>query len=93
MGAFLDGGAGLSGGGGDVGPGHGESDDDEEGVEFGRVGGAGVFHVETTGFAVAEQAFDLPAFPIDVEGLVGGSVGGDDQELPLGMRIPTQSGH
>lgn len=84
MGAFLDGGAGLNGGGGDVGPGHGEGDDDEKGVEFVRVGDAGVFDVEAPGFAVAKQAFDLPPFPVDAEGLVGGSVGGDDQELIVG---------
>jgi len=32
---FFDGGAGLSGGG-DVGPGRSEGDDEEESVEFGR---------------------------------------------------------
>ena len=55
-----------------MGPGHGEGDDDEHGVEFGGLW-AGIFPVRATGFAVAEQAFDPPAYPVGLEGHLGGA--------------------
>ena len=49
---------------------------------------AGIFPAQATGFAVAEQAFDLPAFPLGLAGHLGGAIGGDDRKLavaePLG---------
>ncbi len=37
--------------------------------------------------AVAEEAFDLPAFPVSLDGLLGGGAGGDDQEIAVGEAL------
>ena len=83
MSAGFDGPCSRDGGCAGIGPGHGEGDDNEQGVEFGGLCEAGFFHVQATGFAVAEQAFDLPTFPVSLEGLVGGAIGGEDQKLAV----------
>ena len=89
--AGFDGPCSLDGGCTGIGPGHGEGDDNEQGVEFGGLSEAGIFHVQATGFAVAEQAFDLPALPVGLERLSCGAIGGDDQKLavtePLGGEV------
>ena len=77
-------------------PSHGEGDEYEQGVELGGLCEAGIFQVQATGLAVAEPAFDLPAFPVSLESLVGGAIGGDDQELavtePLGGKDKRRAG-
>ncbi len=86
--AGLDRPCSLDGGRAGIGPGHGEGDDDQQGVELGGLRETGIFHVQAPGLAVAEQAFDLPALPVSLEGLIRGAIGGDDQKLavtePLG---------
>ena len=44
------------------GPGDGQSEQNEESVEFSRIGEPGIFEVEAAGFDVAEGALDGPAF-------------------------------
>ncbi len=73
MSAGFDGPCSLYGRCTGIGPGHGEDDDNEQGVELGGLCEAGIFQVQATGLAFAEQAFDLPAFPVSLEGLVGGA--------------------
>jgi hypothetical protein len=68
--------------------GHGQGDDDQQGVELGGLSETGVLDVEATGFAVAEETFDLPApdLPapaLGLESLLGGAIAGDDQELSV----------
>ncbi len=78
-----------------IGPGHGQGDDDQQGVELGGLGEACVLHVQASGFAVAEEAFDLPAPAVGLEGLLGGAIAGDDQELtvaePFGGEVERRS--
>ena len=66
-----------------IGPGHGEGDDDEQGVELVGLGDAGILDVEAPCLAVAEEAFDLPSLSIGPEGRFGGAVAGDDQERAI----------
>jgi len=66
-----------------IGPGHGQGDDDQQGVELDGLGEARVLHVEAPGLAVSEEAFDLPAPAVGLEGFPAGPVAGDDQEFTL----------
>ena len=75
-----------------VGPGHGQGDDDEQTVELFGLGEPGVFHVQATGFAVAEQTFDMPAFTVQLKRPGGLDVGGDDQELAIGQAPGSEAG-
>ena len=56
-------------------PDHGEGDDDEQGVELGRVSQSGVFQVQAPGLCIAEQALDAPTPAIMVACISLGSMG------------------
>ena len=84
VGTFFDWGPALGDDRGGIGPGHGESDDDEQGIELVGVGETGILDVEAACFAVTEQAFDLPSFTVGFEGLEGRPIGGDDEAFALG---------
>jgi len=48
-------------GGAAISPTHGQCNYRQPQIEFLRIGNAGIFDVEATGFGVAKQAFDRPS--------------------------------
>ncbi len=81
MAAKLDCPGALDGGRTGIGPSHGKRDDDQEGIQLSWLREAGVFHVEAAGLAVTEEALNLPASSIGLEGSFAIAVADDDQEL------------
>ena len=87
MATLADGLGALQQGCASVCPSHGQGDDDEQAVQFYRICETGVFHVQAPGFAVAEQAFDIPAFAVQFQCRGRLDVGGDDQKLAIGQAL------
>lgn len=65
------------------GPGDGQSERNEESIEFSRIGEPGIFEVEAAGFDVAEGALDGPAFLAGFKRALGFEGGGEDRECAI----------
>ena len=55
-----------------------QRDHGDKQVQLGRAGDPGVLHVEAPRLGIGEQAFDLPALPVDGQGSFRLAIGGDD---------------
>jgi hypothetical protein len=67
-------------------PGLGDGDGGEELFDAPGVCEVGVFEIEASGLEVGEEGLDAPTLLIELEGVPGFEIGGDDEELAGGRR-------